>query len=60
MRVYFEKDSYGVSETDGVVVICVIREGDVSQSLTIQVSTADFVPLQAEGSLTVPRVMHST
>ena len=49
-RVYFERDAYEVSETDGTVELCVRREGDVSRSLTIQVSTEDFVPLQAEGN----------
>lgn len=49
MRVYLETDTYEVSETDGRVEVCVIREGDVSESLTILVSTGDFVPLQAEG-----------
>ena len=50
VTVFFERDSYGVSETDGRVEICVVRDGDVSQSLTVQVSTGDFVPLQAEGN----------
>ena len=38
-----------VSEDDGSVEVCVIREGDVSGSLTIQVTTEEFTPPQAEG-----------
>ena len=49
VRVYFERDTYEVSETDGTLEVCVRREGDISGSLTIEVSTGDFDPLQAEG-----------
>ena len=49
MRVFFENDHYPVSETDGMVEVCVRREGDTTQSLTIQVSTEDLVPPQALG-----------
>ena len=38
-----------VSEDGGSVEVCVIREGDVSGSLTIQVTTEEFNPPQAEG-----------
>ena len=49
MRVFFENDRYRVSETDGMVEVCVRREGDTTQSLTIQVSTEDLIPPQALG-----------
>ena len=49
MRVFFENDHYPVSETDGMVEVCVRREGDTTQSLTIQVSTEDLIPPQALG-----------
>ena len=48
MRVYFESDSYVVSETDGHVNICVRREGDTSGSLTIYVATEELIPTQAQ------------
>lgn len=48
MRVYFETDSYTVSETDGRVNICVRREGDLSGSVTIQVATEELTPTQAQ------------
>lgn len=48
MRVYFETDSYTVSETDGRVNICVRREGDLSGSATIQVATEELTPTQAQ------------
>ena len=49
VRVYFERETYEVSETDGRLEVCVRRGGDISGSLTIEVSTGDFDPLQAEG-----------
>ena len=49
VRVFFENDHYPVSETAGSVEMCVRREGDTTQSLTIQVSTEDLVPPQALG-----------
>ena len=49
VRVYFENDSYVVDEEDGVVTVCVVREGEISDTLTIQISTAELVPPQATG-----------
>ena len=41
--------TYMVSENDGLVEVCVVREGDISSSFSIQVSTEEFNPPQAEG-----------
>ena len=49
VRVYFEEDVYSVSETDGRVTICIRREGETSESLTINVATEELVPPQAQG-----------
>jgi hypothetical protein len=51
VRVYFESDSYVVSETDGQVNICVRREGDTSGSLTIYVATEELIPTQAQSGV---------
>ena len=49
VRVYFENDSYSVDEEDGPVIVCVVREGEIADTLTIQISTAELVPPQATG-----------
>lgn len=51
MIVFFEESIYGVTESDEIVEVCVLREGDVSQSLTIYVSTQEYAVSQAEGKL---------
>ncbi|CAI8033565.1 FRAS1-related extracellular matrix protein 2, partial [Geodia barretti] len=47
VRVYFENDSYSVDEENGPVIVCVVREGEIADTLTIQISTAELVPPQA-------------
>lgn len=49
MKVYFERERYVVSENDGRVEVCVRREGNTLGSLTVQVSTQELVPPQAQG-----------
>ena len=46
---YFESESYVVDEDRGPVIVCVVREGEISETLTIQVSTAELTPPQATG-----------
>ena len=49
VRVYFENISYTVDEEGGPVIVCVLREGEIAETLTIQISTAELVPPQATG-----------
>ena len=42
VTVYFESSSYTVDENRGPVIVCVLREGEISQTLTIQVSTQEL------------------
>ena len=49
VKVFFDEDTYEISETDGTVELCVRRVGDVSGSLTIQVSSGDLISQQAQG-----------
>ena len=51
VTVFFEEDSYTVLESESFVEVCVRREGDVSQRLTIHVWTQEFIPPQAQGIL---------
>lgn len=45
----FETDSYEVDEDGGSVLVCINREGEISETIEIQVSTAELVPSQAKG-----------
>ena len=45
----FESDSYVVDEDRGPVVVCISREGEISETLAIQVSTSEMEPLEAKG-----------
>ncbi|CAI8033561.1 FRAS1-related extracellular matrix protein 2, partial [Geodia barretti] len=47
VKVFFDVDTYEVSEANGSVELCVRREGDISRSLTIQVTSGDFNSQQA-------------
>ena len=49
VKVFFEVDTYEVSEATDSVEICLRRVGDTSRSVTIQVSSGDFFTPQAEG-----------
>ena len=46
---FFADGSYQVSESDGSVSVCVEREGDVAESFSVEVATAESNPAQAEG-----------
>ena len=45
----FESDIYLVDEDRGPVVVCIAREGEISETLTVQVSTSELEPLEAKG-----------
>ena len=49
MRVYFETDSYVVDEERGPAIVCIVREGEIADTLTIHVSTVELIPPQATG-----------
>ena len=51
IQVFFDKDMYTVLESESFVEICVRREGDVSQRLTIHVWTQEYIPPQAQGNI---------
>ena len=51
VRVFFDEDSYQVTENSGPVEICVRREGDATESFTINVATTDSNPVQAQGAV---------
>ena len=38
-----------MDEDDGIVTVCVLREGQVSEALIIQIMTNDITPPQALG-----------
>ena len=48
-RVFFERESYSVAEDAGSVSLCVRREGENSESLSIQVATSNLSPVDARG-----------
>ena len=48
-RVFFESDSYSVTEDDGTVTVCVRRVGETAEALSIQVSTNNLIPVDARG-----------
>ena len=47
VKVFFDVDTYEVSEANGSVELCVRREGDISRSLTIQVTSENLNSQQA-------------
>ena len=49
IRVFFESDSYSVAEDSGLVTVCLMREGGSSDTLQVQVSTANLNPVDASG-----------
>ena len=51
--VMFESDNYTVGEDRGPVIVCLTREGEISETLTVQVSTSELAPLQAKGNIAV-------
>lgn len=48
-RVFFERESYSVDEDAGSVSVCVRREGEASEPLSIQVTTSNLNPVDARG-----------
>ena len=46
---FFESDSYSVAEDSGLVTVCLMREGGSSDTLQVQVSTANLNPVDASG-----------
>ena len=51
VSVFFDRDRYQVTENDGPVEVCVRREGDATESFTINVATTESNPVQAQGTL---------
>ena len=42
-----------MTEDEGSVSVCVVREGDAAETFSIEVSTADLNPVEAEGTVIV-------
>ena len=49
VRVFFEEESYPVTENGGPATLCVRREGDATESFSIDVATTETSPVQAQG-----------
>ena len=55
VRVFFDQERYQGTENSGPVEVCVRREGDATESFTINVATANSSPVQAQGTIkTIP------
>ena len=50
VRVVFEEENYGVTEGSDPVSVCVRREGHAAESFSINITTSDTLPVQAEGN----------
>ena len=46
---FFEEESYQVTEGDGSVSVCVRREGEAAASFSVSAATSQTNPVQAEG-----------
>ena len=49
VRVFFDEETYQVTENNGSVYVCVRRQGSAVESFSIIVATFESNPVQAQG-----------
>ena len=53
VRVRLSQDDYTVNENEGTVEVCVVREGETTDSITVTINTGEMIPPSATGERSV-------